>query len=38
MKAKNGEIDIQRKVAKALWMVAGKKKEIFDNKIWPLIE
>ena len=35
-KAKNGEIAIQRKVAKALWIVAGKKKEIFDSEIWPV--
>lgn len=36
MKAKHGEITISRKVAKALWVVAGKKKEIFDNEIWPI--
>jgi hypothetical protein len=35
--AKNGEISVPRKVAKALWMVAGKKKEHFDNEIWPVI-
>jgi hypothetical protein len=35
-KAKNGEIAIPRKVAKALWIVAGKKKEIFDNEIWSV--
>lgn len=35
--AKNGEIAVTRKVAKALWIVAGKKKEIFDTDIWPLV-
>ncbi len=25
-----------RKVAKALWVIAGKSKEIFDNSIWPI--
>ena len=36
-KAKDGEIELPRKIAKALWLVAGKKKEVFDNKIWPVI-
>lgn len=36
IQAKNGEIVIPRKVAKALWIVAGKKKEEFDNEIWPV--
>lgn len=36
-KAKDGEISLPRKIAKALWLVAGKKKEIFDNEIWPVI-
>lgn len=35
-KAHNGEIDIPRKVCKALWLVAGKKKETFDMEIWPV--
>lgn len=35
-KAHNGEIDIPRKICKALWLVTGKKKEIFDEKIWPV--
>lgn len=35
-KACNGEIAISRKVCKALWIVAGKKKEIFDVEIWPV--
>ncbi|MBQ6899537.1 MAG: hypothetical protein IJN72_01730 [Firmicutes bacterium] len=34
--AREGDLDISRKVAKALWAIAGKKKEIFDEKIWPL--
>lgn len=36
MKAQNGEIALPRKIAKALWLVAGKKKEVFDNEIWPI--
>lgn len=35
-RAKNGEIAISRKQAKALWIIAGKSKDIFDTKIWPL--
>ena len=33
-KAYNGELAIPRKVCKALWLVAGKKKETFDKEIW----
>ena len=36
LKAKEGEITVPRKIAKALWVVAGKRKEIFDNEIWPV--
>lgn len=36
MKAKEGEIAVPRKTAKALWVVAGKSKEIFDTEIWPV--
>ena len=36
-KAHNTEIDIPRKVCKALWVMAGKRKEVFDEKIWPLM-
>ena len=35
-KAKNGEINVPRKVCKALWVIAGKSKEIFDAKVWPV--
>ena len=35
-KAHNGEIDIPRKVCKALWLVTGKKKDIFDKELWPV--
>lgn len=35
-KARNGEIEIPRKVCKALWFVSGKKKELFDKEIWPV--
>ena len=31
-----GEIDILRKTAKALWIISGKNKEEFDEKIWPV--
>lgn len=33
-KAHRGEINISRKICKALWLVAGKKKETFDKEIW----
>lgn len=36
IKARDGEVDVPRKVAKALWLIAGKKKEIFDSEIWPV--
>lgn len=36
LKAREGDIEMPRKVAKALWSVAGKKREIFDNEIWPV--
>ncbi len=36
LKAYAGEINISRKLCKALWIIAGKKKEIFDKKIWPV--
>lgn len=35
-KAHKGELKIPRKICKALWLVAGKKKEIFDKEIWPV--
>ena len=38
MKAHDGEISIPRKVCKALWLVAGKKKDVFDRTIWPINE
>ena len=34
--AHKGEISVQRKVCKALWIVTGKKKEIFDKEVWPV--
>lgn len=34
--AHDGQISISRKVCKALWIVAGKKKDIFDKEIWPV--
>lgn len=35
-KAYTGELDLPRKYCKALWVIAGKSKEIFDKDIWPL--
>ena len=35
-KAHGGEVEISRKICKALWVVAGKKKEVFDQEIWPV--
>lgn len=35
-KAKKGEVDVPRKVCKALWIIAGKSKETFDDKVWPV--
>lgn len=34
--AHNGEVNISRKICKALWLVAGKQKEYFDKEIWPV--
>ena len=36
IKARDGEVDVPRKVAKALWIIAGKNKDIFDTEIWPV--
>ncbi|MBP3592890.1 MAG: hypothetical protein J6J44_00030 [Lachnospiraceae bacterium] len=34
---KDGEIDsFKRKEAKVLWVLAGKRKEDFDNTVWPV--
>ena len=33
--AKSGDIALSRKEAKALWVIAGKKKEVFDEEVWP---
>ena len=35
-RAKKGEIPINRKVAKSLWIIAGKRKELFDEEIWKI--
>ena len=35
-KAHSGEVEISRKICKALWVVAGKRKEVFEQKIWPV--
>lgn len=35
-KAHMGEINVSRKLCKVLWVIAGKKKEIFDNSVWPI--
>ncbi len=36
-KAYDGEINIKRKVCKALWTIAGKNKDTFDKDIWPIV-
>lgn len=38
IRARDGDLCVPRKVAKALWLIAGKKKELFDTKIWPIEE
>ncbi len=35
-KARSGEVNIPRKICKALWLVSGKRKESFDDEIWPI--
>lgn len=36
-KMKLGKINgYSRKQGKAIWIAAGKRKDIFDNQIWPL--
>ncbi len=34
--ARQGLLDLPRKVCKGLWVVAGKRKEAFDLQVWPL--
>lgn len=36
-KAKDREIDIPRKVCKALWVISGKSKKTFDIELWPVM-
>lgn len=36
-KAKSGEIEVARKVCKAIWVISGKSKDIFDNELWPVV-
>lgn len=36
-KAIDGEINVSRKICKALWVISGKSKEIFDNELWPVV-
>ena len=36
IKAQKREIALQRKYAKALWVIAGKDINVFDAKIWPI--
>ena len=35
-RAHDGEIAIPRKVCKALWIIAGKNKQTFDQNVWPI--
>lgn len=37
-KIKRGETSYQRKEARLIWRLAGKNKETFDAKIWPIEE
>lgn len=34
--AKNHEISLPRKNAKALWVISGKNKDDFDRDVWPI--
>ena len=34
--ARDGEVSVSRKTAKALWVIAGKNKDDFDKSVWPL--
>ena len=34
--AKNNEISLSRKIAKLIWIISGKDKQVFDDEIWPL--
>ena len=34
--AHDGKIDISRKTCKALWVIAGKEKALFDTEMWPI--
>lgn len=35
-KAKEGEIDVPRKICKAMWVISGKPKDTFDQELWPV--
>lgn len=34
--AKNGQISLPRKNAKAVWIISGKNKDDFDHSVWPI--
>ncbi len=34
--AKNGQINLPRKTAKAIWRISGKKNDDFDRYVWPI--
>lgn len=34
--AKNGQIGLPRKSAKAIWRISGKNKDDFDQSVWPI--
>lgn len=36
--AKNGQISLPRKSAKAIWRISGKNKDDFDRFVWPICE
>ncbi len=35
--AKNGQINLPRKSAKAIWVISGKNKDDFDRSVWPIL-
>ncbi|MBP3041495.1 hypothetical protein J9303_18790 [Bacillaceae bacterium Marseille-Q3522] len=34
--AKNEDIHLPRKIAKAIWVISGKNKSDFDRSVWPI--
>jgi len=36
--AKDGQISLPRKSAKAIWVISGKNKDDFDRYVWPILQ